>query len=332
MPHPHSRPRRNRATATLRGFARETELTADRLVLPLFLHDGADDQPIESMPGCFRWSPDGLDRQTDAALAAGVRTVVLFPKIAESRKSAAADECFNPDGLIPRTLRRLKKRTPELTIVTDVALDPYSTQGHDGLVGAEGTVLNDETVDVLCRQASCQADAGADVIAPSDMMDGRVGAIRRALDDAGHQNVAILSYTAKYASAYYGPFRDALDSAPKFGDKKSYQMDPANRREALRELALDEAEGADMVMVKPALPYLDVIAALRAHTTLPIAAYHVSGEYAMLKAAAAAGWLDEPAVVLEMLTCIRRAGADLILTYYARQAAEWLVSRQGNSQ
>jgi porphobilinogen synthase len=213
--------------------------------------------------------------------------------------------------------------------VTDVALDPYSSDGHDGIVGPDGRVLNDETVEVLCKQAVAHAEAGADIVAPSDMMDGRVGALRRALDHAGHTDVSILSYTAKYASGFYGPFRDALDSAPRFGDKKTYQMDPANAREALRELALDEAEGADIVMVKPAGPYLDVIRALREATTLPVAAYQVSGEYAMLKAAAAHGWLDERRTVTESLLAIRRAGADVIFTYFARQAARWLNEEAG---
>ncbi|MEX1023705.1 MAG: porphobilinogen synthase, partial [Planctomycetota bacterium] len=234
------------------------------------------------------------------------------------------DEATNPDGLAPRAIAACKERFPELIVVSDVALDPYSSHGHDGIVAADGRILNDETVAVLVQQALVQARAGADVIAPSDMMDGRVGAIRDALDGAGFEDVAVLAYTAKYASAFYGPFREALDSAPKAGTKATYQMDPRNVREALRELRLDEAEGADIVMVKPAGAYLDVIRAVREATTLPVAAYQVSGEYAMLKAAAERGWLDERATVLESLLAIRRAGADWILTYFARAAARWL--------
>ena len=250
---------------------------------------------------------------------------MLFPALPDEFKTSGGEESFNPDGLVPEAIRRLKRQYPDLTIITDVALDPYSSDGHDGIVSSDGRILNDETVEVLCKQAVCQANAGADIISPSDMMDGRVGAIREALDDAGHTDVSILAYTAKYASAFYGPFRDALDSAPRFGDKKTYQMDPANVREALREVDLDEAEGADMIMVKPAGPFLDVIRAVREHTVLPVAAYQVSGEYAMLKAAAQNGWLDERKSVLESLLGIRRAGADVILTYFARQAARWLA-------
>ena len=252
---------------------------------------------------------------------------MLFPALPDERKSPGAEGAYDPEGLVPRAITAIKERFPEVLVTTDVALDPYSTAGHDGLVAPDGRILNDETVEVLCRQALCQARAGADVIAPSDMMDGRVGAIRRALDGEGFTEVSILAYTAKYASSFYGPFREALDSAPRGGDKKTYQMDPANVREALREVALDEAEGADMVMVKPAGPYLDIVADLRAHTELPVAAYQVSGEYLMIKAAAQSGWLDERAVVLESLLGIRRAGADLILTYFARDAARWLAER-----
>ncbi len=323
------RPRRNRKNAVVRAFHRETWLAPQHFVYPLFIHDGSTDVPIASMPGCSRLGHDGLLREVAAALDEGVRSIVLFPAIAEDLKSKRGDEAFNPEGLVPKTIRRLKVEWPELVVVTDVALDPYSSDGHDGIVGPDGRVLNDETVEVLCRQAVAQAEAGADIVAPSDMMDGRVGALRRALDHAGHTDVSILSYTAKYASGFYGPFRDALDSAPRFGDKKTYQMDPANAREALRELALDEAEGADLVMVKPAGPYLDVIRALREATTLPVAAYQVSGEYAMLKAAAAHGWLDERRTVTESLVAIRRAGADVIFTYFARQAARWLNEEAG---
>ncbi len=324
MPHPAERPRRNRSHRALRAFTREARVTADRFVYPLFLHDAAHDQPIPSMPGCSRLSPDGLLREAEGALADGIGSVVLFPAEPDAHKTRDAHHAYDPHGLVQRSLRTLKQRFPELVLMTDVALDPYSSAGHDGLVSPSGEILNDETLAVLVKQALSQAQAGADVIAPSDMMDGRVGAIRSALDEAGFTGVSILSYTAKYASAFYGPFRDALDSHPGQGDKKTYQMDPANVREALREVRLDELEGADMLMVKPAGPYLDVIRAVREATALPVAAYQVSGEYAMLKAASASGWLDERAVALESLLAIRRAGADLILTYYARQAARWL--------
>ncbi len=326
MPHPAERPRRNRFSPPLRRFSRETALTADRFVYPLFIHDDEGDEPIPSMPGCARLSRAGLLREAEGALEDGIGSVVLFPAEPDAHKTPDGHHAYDPNGLVQRSLRELKQRFPELVLMTDVALDPYSNAGHDGLVSSSGEILNDETVTVLVKQAISQAEAGADVIAPSDMMDGRVGAIRAGLDAGGFTNVAILSYTAKYASAFYGPFRDALDSHPGQGDKKTYQMDPANVREALRELRLDELEGADMVMVKPAGPYLDVIRAMREHTTLPVAAYQVSGEYAMIKAASQCGWLDEKKVALEALLAIRRAGADLILTYYARQAARWLAS------
>jgi porphobilinogen synthase len=318
------RPRRNRKSTPVRDFHRETRVGPEHFIYPLFIHEKSNDEAIASMPGCARLSPDGLLREVEGALEDDVNSIVLFPAIPEANKTPLAEESYNSEGLIPSTIRTLKQRWPELIIVTDVALDPYSDAGHDGIVSTDGRVLNDETVEVLCKQALAQAQAGADIIAPSDMMDGRVGAIRNALDENGHSEVSILSYTAKYASGFYGPFRDALDSAPKHGDKKTYQMDPANVREALREVELDVSEGADMVMVKPAGPYLDVIRAVREHTHLPVAAYQVSGEYAMLKAACAKGWLDEKTVALESLTAIRRAGADIVLTYYARQAARWL--------
>ena len=320
------RPRRNRRNPVMRAFNRETELSADRFIYPLFLHDGDGSIPIPSMPGCQRHDFESLISEAEGALSDGVNAIVLFPAVEEALKTEDAEESFNPEGLIPRAIRELKERFPELTIVTDVALDPYSSMGHDGLVSADGCILNDETIEVLVKQAVCQARAGADIISPSDMMDWRVGAIRSALDDEGFTEVAILAYTAKYASAFYGPFRDALDSAPRGGDKKTYQMDPANVREAIREVELDEAEGADMIMVKPAGPYLDVISLVRESTALPIAAYQVSGEYAMLKAASERGWLDERSVALESLLGIRRAGADVILTYYARAAARWLAA------
>ncbi|MCA8946621.1 MAG: porphobilinogen synthase [Planctomycetes bacterium] len=317
------RPRRNRQSEAIRGLIRETRLSAGQLIYPLFVHEDSDDTALESLPGQTRWGHDGLVAEAKRAYGLGIRAVVLFPKVPEAKKNPTGDESWNPDGLIPQTIRRLKESVPELAVITDVALDPYNSDGHDGIV-SEGIILNDETVEVLCKQAVCQAQAGADIVAPSDMMDGRVGEIRDALDAEGFEKVAILSYTAKYASAFYGPFRGALDSAPKSGDKKTYQMDPANSREALREAALDEGEGADMLMVKPAGPYLDVISLLAESTDLPIAAYQVSGEYLMIKAAAASGWLDEKAAVMESLIGIRRAGADMILTYFAPQAAQWL--------
>ena len=322
------RPRRNRRTSAIRAMVRECSLTPADFILPLFLHEDAVDVPIASMPGVTRWSLDGLLREAGEAYALGIPAVVLFPKIDDSLKSPQAEECHHDDGLVPRAIRALKAAYPGLCVITDVALDPYNSDGHDGIVRRDEqgnlTILNDETVAVLCEQALCHAKAGADIVAPSDMMDGRVAAIRESLDCGGFQDVSILSYTAKYASAFYGPFRGALDSAPKDGDKKTYQMDPGNSREAVRETLLDEAEGADMLMVKPAGPYLDIIARVRETTTLPVAAYQVSGEYLMLKSAAASGWLDERAIVMESLTGIKRAGADLILTYFAKQAAVWL--------
>ena len=319
------RPRRNRKSEAIRAACRETSFGPQHFVYPLFIHDGDGDIAIGAMPGCSRLGKRGLFAEVERAVAVGVNMVALFPAIPEAGKDPTGRESFNPDGLVPRTVAALKARWPELVLVTDVALDPYSSDGHDGIVAPDGRILNDETVEVLCKQAIAQARAGADIVAPSDMMDGRIGAIRDALDGEGFTEVSILAYTAKYASAFYGPFREALDSAPRHGDKKTYQMDPANVREALREVALDEAEGADWVMVKPAGPYLDVIARVRDATALPVAAYQVSGEYAMLSAAIERGWLDERRCVLESLGAIRRAGADLILTYFARRAATWLA-------
>lgn len=318
------RPRRNRQSPAIRDMVRETVLTPGNLIYPLFIQDGDENTPIDAMPGCQRWCLSDLVKEAGEAHALGIPAVVLFPRIPDSQKTPGAEECHNDDGLVPRAILALKRAHPTLMVITDVALDPYNSDGHDGLVSEDGRILNDETVEVLCRQAICHARAGADIVAPSDMMDGRVAALRSALDEAGFTQVSIMSYTAKYASAYYGPFRGALDSAPKSGDKKTYQMDPANTIEALREAALDEAEGADMLMVKPAGPYLDIIARLRDATPLPIAAYQVSGEYLMIKAGAAAGWLDEEKVMMESLLGIRRAGANMILTYFAKKAAALL--------
>lgn len=325
-----SRPRRNRRTAAIRGLVREASLDASHLIYPLFVQDGKT-EPIDTMPGQNRWSLDDLCKEVQRANQLGINAVVLFPKVPDDQKAETGEHAYDPDGLAQRAIAAVKKNVPGVCVITDVALDPYNSDGHDGIVSPTGEVLNDETISVLCKQAISHADAGADIIAPSDMMDGRVGAIRAALDHAGHANVSIMSYTAKYASAFYGPFRGALDSAPREStgkpipkDKSTYQMDPANVREALRELEHDEAEGADIVMVKPAGPYLDVIAKLRESTTLPIAAYQVSGEYMMIKTAAATGGLDEKALVLETVTGIRRAGADMVLTYFAPQIAQWL--------
>lgn len=328
------RPRRLRRTPAMRAMVRENHLSSADFIYPLFVHEGASNEPISAMPGCQRWSLDGLITEVGRAWELGIRCVVLFPKVADGLKTEDGSECFNEGGLIPRAIRRLKEVHPDMTLMTDVALDPYSCDGHDGLVSDTGVVLNDETVEILCRQAITQAQAGADLIGPSDMMDGRVGAIREALDAEGFEHVGIISYTAKYASAYYGPFREALDSAPRSSgnkpiptNKSTYQMDPANSREAFTEALLDEQEGADILMVKPGLAYLDIVQRLRAETELPIAAYNVSGEYSMVKAAAERGWIDERAVVLETLLCFKRAGANLILTYHACDAATWL--RQG---
>lgn len=319
------RPRRNRQSSSIRGLVRETQLLAEDLIYPLFLHEEEEDVSIESMPGCQRWSLEGLVEEVGRAKEVGVFSVVLFPKIEESLKSSRGEECFAASGLVPRAIAAIKAAHPEVSVITDVALDPYNSDGHDGIVergdNGELQILNDETVEILCKQAICHAEAGADIVSPSDMMDGRVGAIRKALDESGYPSVSILSYTAKYASAYYGPFRGALDSAPKAGDKKTYQMDPANVREALREAELDVAEGADMIMVKPAGPYLDILTRLRDRIDLPLAAYQVSGEYLMIKSAARDGWIDEEKVVLESLTGIKRAGADMILTYFAKDVA-----------
>ena len=318
---PVRRPRRLRRTDALRRMVRETVLTVDDLIYPLFVMEGeGQQQEVPSMPSCFRYSLDLLLAEVKAARDLGIGAIALFPLIPHHQKDNAGTESYNPDGLIPRAVRAIKQAVPQMLVITDVALDPYSSEGHDGIV-KDGQILNDETVAVLVKQALVQAEAGADFVAPSDMMDGRVGAIRQALDGSGWINVGILAYSAKYASAYYGPFRDALDSAPKFGDKKTYQMDAANATEALKEVELDIAEGADMVMVKPALAYLDVISRIKQQTNLPVAAYNVSGEYAMVKAAAQQGWIDGKAVMLETLTSMKRAGADLILTYFAKETA-----------
>ncbi|MDR7483315.1 MAG: porphobilinogen synthase [Armatimonadota bacterium] len=316
------RPRRLRRTAGLRALTRQTRWDAGGLVAPLFVRPGANiREPIASLPGQYRLSPDALDREVDRLVALGLGAVLLFG--VPGAKDAAAREAYADDGIVQTALRRLRARHPGLVLITDVCLCAYTDHGHCGVV-RDGAVDNDDTLDLLARTATSHAAAGADVVAPSAMMDGQVGAIRAALDDAGFPDVAIMGYSAKYASVFYGPFRDAQGSAPQFGDRRGYQMDPPNAREALREIALDLAEGADIVMVKPALCYLDVIRAAREAVTAPLAAYWVSGEYAMVKAAAAAGWLDERHAVLEVLTAIRRAGADIIITYAAADALRWL--------
>ncbi len=323
------RPRRNRKTEAVRQMIAETDLKVSQLVLPLFLCEGASQkQAIQSMPGIFRYSPDLILEEISRAVDLGVKTFDIFPALPENKKSSSAEEALNPQGLIPQTLQMIRKKFPEVTLITDIALDPYSSDGHDGLV-KDGKILNDETVEILAKMALVHAQAGADIVSPSDMMDGRVGAIRQSLDQAGFIDTGILSYSVKYASSFYGPFREALDSAPKFGDKKTYQMDFRNSREALREIELDVAEGADMVMVKPALSYLDVIAKVKAHTHLPVAAYNVSGEYGLIKAGAKAGIIDETRAMVETLYSIRRAGADIIFTYFALPMAEWLRKNQG---
>ena len=317
---PH-RPRRNRKSEAIRGLVRETRLSVSELIFPLFLIDGQNKQTeVSSMPGIFRLSSDLMLREIEACLKLGISTFDIFPNLDEQLKDKTASESLNENGLYLRTIREIKKEFPEAVVMTDVAMDPYSSDGHDGFV-KEGRILNDETLEILAKMAVAQAQAGADIVGPSDMMDGRVGCIREALDEYGFNEVSIMSYTAKYASAFYGPFRDALESAPRFGDKKTYQMDPANAREALLEASLDEAEGADFLMVKPALSYMDIIKSLSEQTSLPIAAYNVSGEYARVKAAAAKGWIDGDRIRDEILLSIRRAGASVILTYFAKEYA-----------
>lgn len=318
------RPRRNRKTEAIRKLVQETTVTPNDFIFPLFLIEGEKKKvEVASMPGIYRYSSDLLMEEIDTCVQLGIKSVVLFPSLGENKKDKLASESWNEKGLYLSTLQEIKKNFPTIYLMTDVAMDPYSSDGHDGYV-ENGEIINDITLEILARMAVAQAQAGADILGPSDMMDGRVAYIREALDKEGFSDVSIMSYTAKYASAFYGPFRDALDSAPKFGDKKTYQMNPANRREALLEAQLDSSEGADIMMVKPALAYLDIISDLRQNFTLPIAAYNVSGEYAMIKAAAEKGWIDGQKAMLETLTSIKRAGADIILTYFAKEAATLL--------
>jgi porphobilinogen synthase len=324
---PAVRMRRNRRDAFTRRMVAETSLSADRFIYPVFVLDGSSQrQPVSSMPGVERVSVDLLMPVAERCLSLGVPVLALFPVIDPAIKTPDGSAAADPNGLVPRAVSELKRRFPELGVLTDVALDPYTSHGQDGIIDADGYVLNDVTVDILIRQALVQAQAGVDIVAPSDMMDGRIGAIRGALEQAGHVHTRIMAYSAKYASGFYGPFRDAVGSAKNLGksNKKTYQMDPANTDEALREVALDLQEGADMVMVKPGMPYLDIVRRVKDQFRVPTFVYQVSGEYAMLKAASANGWLDERAVALESLLAMRRAGADGILTYYALQAAQWL--------
>ncbi|MFO1322622.1 MAG: porphobilinogen synthase [Burkholderiales bacterium] len=324
---PAKRPRRMRRDAFSRRMVRETQLTAADFIYPVFVLDGTRrEEAVASLPGVSRKSVDGLFRDAERCLALGIPALALFPVVAQDQKSLDAAAAWHPEGLVPRTVRALKERFPELGVITDVALDPYTSHGQDGIIDDAGYVLNEVTVAALVKQALCHAEAGVDMVAPSDMMDGRIGAIRTALDGAGCELTRILAYSAKYASSFYGPFRDAVGSAGNLagGDKYTYQMDPGNSDEALWEVYLDIREGADMVMVKPGLPYLDIVRRVKDTFGMPTAVYQVSGEYAMLKAAGAAGWLDERACALEALIGIKRAGADAILTYFALDAAGWL--------
>lgn len=318
-----SRPRRLRMNASIRDLVRETQLSASDLIAPLFVIEGSDKKiEIKTMPGQYRLSSDLILKKAKDLYALGVKGVALFPALDDSLKTPTAKEALNEDGLYIETIKKLKQQIPDLLIMSDVALDPYSSDGHDGLVDSQtGEILNDATLEILTQMSVLQAKAGCDIIGPSDMMDGRVGKMRKALEAEGFHSTLIMSYTAKYASSFYGPFRDALDSAPKAGDKKTYQMDWGNAKEAMRELKLDEEEGADIVMVKPALSYLDVIYRLKQASSLPVAAYNVSGEYAMIKNAHQQGLCDEKLARLEILTSMKRAGADIILTYFAEEMA-----------
>jgi porphobilinogen synthase len=322
MAFPIQRLRRLRQHEAFRRMVRETRLSASDFIYPMFVKEGRDQrQEIASMPGQFRLSVDLLVKEAGEVAGLGIPAIMLFG--IPDRKDERGSSGYDPNGIVQRAIKTVKDHVPGLLVITDVCIDEYTTHGHCGIV-KEGRILNDETLDCLRAMARTHAESGADMVAPSDMMDGRVAAIRSELDKAGYPELPIMAYAAKFASCFYAPFRDAAGSAPQFGDRQSYQMDPANRREALREIALDVEEGADIVMVKPALPYLDVIAAAKAHTSLPVAAYQVSGEYSMIKAAAKAGWLDESRAILESLLAIKRAGADLILTYFAKDAARSL--------
>ncbi|MCH8494394.1 MAG: porphobilinogen synthase [Balneolales bacterium] len=324
----HIRPRRLRTTPAIRRMANEHTISTSNLIAPMFIIEGEQiKQEIDSMPGYFRFSLDLAVKEASELFEMGIPAVLLFVKAADELKDNKGTEALNPNGLMQRSIRAIKDAVPELCIMTDVALDPFSSFGHDGIV-EDGEIVNDATVQVLAQMAVSHAAAGADFVAPSDMMDGRVGAIREALEVSGFSNTGIMSYSAKYASCFYGPFRDALDSAPGFGDKKTYQMNPANIREAIRETLLDVDEGADIVMVKPGVPYLDVVRAVKEQVDIPVAAYHVSGEYAMIKAASARGWLNEDQAIMETMLSFRRAGADLIATYFCKDIVRLLKNNK----
>ena len=317
----NQRPRRNRKSIGIREMVAETNLKVESLIYPLFIVDGKNMKiPINSMPNCFRWSLDLLLKEIEICGKLGIKNFVLFPAVEDSLKDKTATYSYSSANFYLKAINTIKNKFPEFTLMSDVAMDPYSSDGHDGLV-IKGGIDNDQSLPILCKMALSQAEAGIDIIGPSDMMDGRIGAIREVLDDNNFKNTSIMSYTAKYASAFYGPFRDALDSAPKYGDKKTYQMDPRNKKESLIEAELDELEGADILMIKPALSYLDVIQTVKENTNLPVSAYNVSGEYAMVHAAAEKGWLDYDQTFIEVLTSIKRAGADIILTYFAKDFA-----------
>jgi porphobilinogen synthase len=317
----NQRPRRNRKSVNIREMVAETNLNKQDLIYPLFIVDGVNKKfPIKSMPNCFRWTIDLLIKEIEACGKLGIYNFVLFPAVENRHKDKKATYSYSSNNFYLKAIKTIKSKFPEFTIMSDVAMDPYSSDGHDGLV-IDGNIDNDQSLEILCKMALAQAEAGIDIIGPSDMMDGRVGAIREILDENQFINTSIMSYTAKYASAFYGPFRDALDSAPKHGDKKTYQMDPRNKSESLIEAELDELEGADILMVKPALSYLDVIQTIKKNSNLPVSAYNVSGEYAMVHAAAEKGWLEYNQTFIEVLTSIKRAGADIILTYFAKDFA-----------
>lgn len=319
------RPRRNRKCQAVRDMLAETKLTVSDLVYPVFIMEGENrEEVIPSMPGITRKSVDRLLVELEEVVALGIPAIAPFPAIADEKKDPKATASYDPNGLVQRCVREVKKAFPKLIVMTDIALDPFNSDGHDGIVSETGEILNDDTVEVLCKMAVSHAEAGADFVCPSDMMDGRIGAIREALDDAGFENTSIMAYSAKYASAFYGPFRDALASAPKEGDKKTYQMDPANSKEAILEVQLDIEEGADVVMVKPASAYLDVLYRISSTFDVPVSTYHVSGEYSMIMAAAQNGWIDKDAVMMESLLAFKRAGANFIWTYFAKDAARLL--------
>ncbi len=324
--YPYFRGRRLRTGEKLRGMVAEHSLSVQDFIAPLFVMEGKGEKAeIQSMPGYFRFTADLLLKEVEEVSKLGIPSVLLFAKVPDNKKDNEGTEALNPDGLMQQTVRAIKKEFPDLVVMTDVALDPYSSYGHDGIV-KDGQIVNDESAELLARMAVSHAEAGADFVAPSDMMDGRIMIMREFLEDASFHNTGIMAYSAKYASSYYGPFRDALDSAPGFGDKKTYQMDPANIREAVKEAVSDESEGADIVMVKPGLPYLDVVRAVKEAVNIPVSVYNVSGEYAMIKAAAEKGWLNEEHAMMEALIAFKRAGADIIATYFAKDAARLLLN------